>query len=66
MDIKVQKWGNSLAVRIPKAYAANTNLQKGSTLNIALNEGNNHINPCSGKRIYPGKPFERCNPQKHS
>ncbi len=27
MKIRVQKWGNSLAVRIPKAFAAEVHLQ---------------------------------------
>ncbi len=34
MDIKVQKWGNSLAIRIPKVYAKEINVNLGSLLTI--------------------------------
>jgi antitoxin MazE len=34
MDVKVQKWGNSLAIRIPKVYAREINVDLGSRLTI--------------------------------
>lgn len=34
MEIKVKKWGNSLAVRIPKSYAKEINIDDGSIINI--------------------------------
>jgi antitoxin MazE len=34
MEIKVQKWGNSLAVRIPKIYAKEINIDQGSAITI--------------------------------
>lgn len=34
METKVQKWGNSLAVRIPNSYAKDINLKQGSLINI--------------------------------
>jgi antitoxin MazE len=39
MRIKIQKWGNSLAVRIPKALAAGENLSKGSVVEMKLTAG---------------------------
>ena len=34
MEIKVQKWGNSLAIRIPKIYAKEINIDQGSAITI--------------------------------
>ena len=34
MEIKIQKWGNSLAIRIPKSYIKDINLEQGSVIDI--------------------------------
>lgn len=39
MRIRVQKWGNSLALRIPKAFAQEAGLQDGSAVDMALADG---------------------------
>lgn len=39
MKIQIQKWGNSLALRIPKAFAIETNVEQGSTVDVSLEEG---------------------------
>lgn len=36
MLIKVQKWGNSLAVRIPRAFASQLHIEAGSTVDLSL------------------------------
>lgn len=36
MDTKVQKWGNSLAVRIPKVYAEQLGLDSNSPVKVSL------------------------------
>ena len=36
MHLTVQKWGNSLALRIPKTVAKQVNVRKGSQLNMSL------------------------------
>jgi len=35
----VQKWGNSLALRIPKPFATEIGLQRNSTVEVSLVEG---------------------------
>lgn len=35
MRVKIQKWGNSLALRIPKAFAANAELRQGSVVDLS-------------------------------
>lgn len=45
MQSKVQRWGNSLAVRIPKAYAKSAGLEADSPVEISVNEGDLVISP---------------------
>jgi antitoxin MazE len=39
MRTKVQKWGNSLAVRIPKPFAQEIGLEADSAVEVSLEEG---------------------------
>ena len=45
MRTKVQKWGNSLALRIPKAFARDAQLENDSLVEISLVEGQIVITP---------------------
>ena len=45
MLAKVQKWGNSLALRIPKSFALEAKLEKDSDVEISLIEGQLVIRP---------------------
>ena len=45
MLTKVQKWGNSLALRIPKTWALEARLENTSEVEIALVEGKLVITP---------------------
>jgi len=45
MLAKVQKWGNSLALRIPKAFAQDAQLENDSLVEISLVEGQIIITP---------------------
>ncbi len=39
MKTRVQKWGHSLAVRIPKSFADDLDLENGSPVEMSLEEG---------------------------
>ena len=39
MITKVQKWGNSLAVRIPRTIAKDTHLISGKSVDMAVHDG---------------------------
>jgi antitoxin MazE len=39
MKIRIQKWGHSLAVRIPKSFAAGLRFGDGSPAEMSLEEG---------------------------
>jgi len=45
MRTRVQKWGNSLALRIPKSFAAEVGLQKEASVEISLEDGGLVIRP---------------------
>ncbi|MBM3137318.1 MAG: AbrB/MazE/SpoVT family DNA-binding domain-containing protein [Chloroflexi bacterium] len=45
MLTKVQKWGNSLALRIPKAFARDAQLENESFVEITVVEGQIIITP---------------------
>jgi antitoxin MazE len=47
MKTKVQKWGNSLAIRIPKSFATEIGLQKEAPVDISFNDGKLVISPLS-------------------
>src|SRR5437588_9760304 len=39
MKARIQKWGNSLALRIPKSFAAHSNFEQGSVVDLLLDNG---------------------------
>ena len=39
MKTRIQKWGNSLALRIPKSFAAEAHLLQDSEVDLSLVEG---------------------------
>lgn len=49
MIIKIQMWGNSLALRIPKSFAKEIGLQSGASVNLSLEEGKLVIEPLTAK-----------------
>ncbi len=45
MRTRVQKWGNSLAVRIPKAFAAEIGLKEDVAVDLKLSNGRLLVEP---------------------
>jgi len=45
MQVKIQKWENSLAVQIPKTYVLETQLKSDSFVNMWLSNGQIIIDP---------------------
>ena len=39
MKTRVQKWGNSLAVRIPRPFAEEVNLQENTPVDVSVRSG---------------------------
>jgi len=45
MKVKIQRWGNSLALRIPKAFATTVGLANDSLVDVTLVEGKVVVTP---------------------
>ncbi len=45
MKATIQKWGNSLAIRIPKNITKDTRLSEGSNIDIMVENGNIVLSP---------------------
>lgn len=51
MITKIQKWGNSLAVRIPRSVAQDTCLGSGKSVDLTVCDGHIVISPAQIKRF---------------
>lgn len=51
MTTTIQKWGNSLAVRIPKPFAEEVRLKSGTLMDISVQDGEIVLKP--GTRARP-------------
>jgi len=51
MRVQIQKWGNSLAFRIPKVFARETNLSQGSSVDIGIKENCIIVKPLTEKKF---------------
>jgi len=45
MKTTIQRWGNSLALRIPKAFAEETHVKEGTPVTLSLSDGSLVIRP---------------------
>ena len=50
MVTTVQKWGNSLAVRIPRSVAADVRLQAGKAVDLTVEDGRIVVAPARGRK----------------
>ncbi len=50
METKIQKWGNSLALRIPKTFAMETQIVDGSAVDLKLSNNQLVITPIKKKQ----------------
>ena len=51
MRAQVQKWGNSLALRIPRSFAVESAIEQGSEVELSLEDGKLVVTPV-GKPAY--------------
>lgn len=50
MRIKIQKWGNSLALRIPKAFAFLSRIKQDGYVNLSLENDKIIVEPIEDKK----------------
>ncbi len=51
VQTKIQKWGNSLGLRIPKALAEEAGVEAGSEVNLSIEEGGLIIRPVRRRKV---------------
>jgi len=51
MNTKIQQWGNSLALRIPKAFAVEAKLHKGAVVDVSEEGGKIILTPVKKRKI---------------
>ena len=51
MRTRIQKWGNSLALRIPKSFATEVGLQRESSVEVSLVNGKLVITPVAKPKL---------------
>jgi antitoxin MazE len=47
MKVKIQKWEDNLALRIPKSLTEDLNIREGSTVEVAFRRGRMAIDPAT-------------------
>ena len=45
MQTKIQKWGNSLGLRIPRSFAAEVQVKEGATVDLSVENGRLLVRP---------------------
>ena len=45
MQTKIQKWGNSLGLRIPRSFAAEAQMEAGATVDLSVDNGRLLVRP---------------------
>lgn len=50
MQTKIQKWGNSLGLRIPKSFAVEAQVEEGTTVDMSVQNGRLLLRPLRPRR----------------
>lgn len=45
MQTRIQKWGNSLGLRIPRSFAAEAHVEAGTTVDLSVDNGRLLVRP---------------------
>jgi antitoxin MazE len=51
MRVQVQKWGNSLALRIPKPFARDAEVREGTVVDLSVSEGKLVAIPAGRRKV---------------
>lgn len=51
MRVRVRKWGNSLALRIPKPFAEDAGVSEGTVVDVSLSEGRLVAAPVARRQV---------------
>lgn len=51
LRVQVQKWGNSLALRIPKPFAEDAGVREGTVVDVSVSKGRLIAAPIASRRV---------------
>ncbi|MSO20591.1 MAG: AbrB/MazE/SpoVT family DNA-binding domain-containing protein [Acidobacteria bacterium] len=51
MRVQVQKWGNSLGLRIPKPFAQDAGVEAGSAVELTISDGRLIVSPVRKRKL---------------
>ena len=60
---KVQRWGNSLAIRVPKAFASELGIDAGTAVDLSLDEDRMLVTPAFKKARALARLLEKVTPE---
>lgn len=60
----VQKWGNSLAVRIPQSLAGQIDVEEGTTVELCVRDGELIVRPDRSPKLSLGALLKDCKPSQ--
>jgi antitoxin MazE len=63
MKTSVQRWGNSLAVRIPRAFAAETRIEDGTEVELLLKGDDLVVRPVRRRRLALSELLKKVTPK---
>ncbi len=63
--LKVQKWGNSLAVRIPSSLARKAGFEAGQAVEISTQDSGLLVTPKGGRHLTLGQRLALFDPDQH-
>ena len=63
--LTVQKWGNSLAVRIPSRLARSAHFHIGTIVELAVLKGSIIVKPMGGQKLTLDERLKAFDPKKH-
>lgn len=64
--LTIQKWGNSLAVRLPASIAKNAHIHTGSLVELSVQEGNIIVKPTGKQKRSLDERLAAFDPKLHS
>ncbi|MGH2454004.1 MAG: AbrB/MazE/SpoVT family DNA-binding domain-containing protein [bacterium] len=63
MQTKIQKWGNSLGLRIPKSVAVQARVTEGATVDVSVEHGRLLVRPLRTRRYVLGDLLKTVTPR---
>jgi antitoxin MazE len=60
----IQKWGNSLAIRIPQTLAGQLDVEEGAAVDLCVRDGELVVRPVRSKKLSLGELLKNCRPSQ--